>query len=109
MIVHFIGAGPGAADLITVRGMDIIRAAPVVLYAGSLVPKAIIAEAPADARTLRLSAAGVRRGDVRAALGMRRDFEKNAIAAAVSAAAVVESEGLARYAWSAPGAVGSGL
>ena len=62
-------------------------------------------EAPADARTLRLSSAGVRRGDVRAALGMRRDFEKNAIAAAVSAAAVVESEGLVRFAFSEPGSV----
>ena len=62
-------------------------------------------EAPSDVRTLRLSAAGVCRGDVRAALGMRRDFEKNAIAAAVSAAAVVESEGLVRFAWSAPGSV----
>ena len=59
-------------------------------------------------RTLRLSAAGVRRGDVRAALGMRRDFEKNAIAAAVSAAAVVESEGLVRFAFSEPGSVVSG-
>jgi hypothetical protein len=66
-------------------------------------------EAPSDVRTLRLSAAGVCRGDVRAALGMRRDFEKNAIAAAVAAAAVVESEGLSRFAWSAPGSlVGAG-
>ena len=62
-------------------------------------------EAPSDVRTLRLSAAGVCRGDVRAALGMRRDFEKNAIAAAVSAAAVVESEGLMRFAFAAPGSV----
>ena len=62
-------------------------------------------EAPADARTLRLSAAGVCRGDVRAALGMRRDFEKAAVAAAVSAAAVVESEGLVRFAFAAPGSV----
>jgi len=65
-------------------------------------------EAPADARTLRLSAAGVRRGDVRAALGMRRDFEKSAVTAAVSAAAVVESEGLVRFAFSEPGSVVSG-
>ena len=49
MTVHFIGAGPGAADLITVRGLKLIQAAPVVLYAGSLVPEAIIAEAGADA------------------------------------------------------------
>ncbi|NQW01283.1 MAG: precorrin-4 C(11)-methyltransferase [Rhodospirillales bacterium] len=52
MTVHFIGAGPGAADLITVRGLNQIKAAPVVLYAGSLVPEAIIAEAASDARIL---------------------------------------------------------
>lgn len=52
MTVHFIGAGPGAPDLITVRGLKLIQAAPVVLYAGSLVPDAVIAEAPADARVL---------------------------------------------------------
>ncbi|MEM7119829.1 MAG: precorrin-4 C(11)-methyltransferase [Pseudomonadota bacterium] len=45
MTVHFIGAGPGAPDLITVRGLNLIRAAPVVLYAGSLVPPEIVAEA----------------------------------------------------------------
>jgi precorrin-4/cobalt-precorrin-4 C11-methyltransferase len=50
--VHFIGAGPGAADLITVRGLDLIRRCPVVLYAGSLVPPAVIAEAPAGARVI---------------------------------------------------------
>ncbi len=52
MTVHFIGAGPGAPDLITVRGLKLIQAAPVVLYAGSLVPAEVIAEAPADARVL---------------------------------------------------------
>ncbi|MCP5370091.1 MAG: precorrin-4 C(11)-methyltransferase [Hyphomicrobiales bacterium] len=52
MTVHFIGAGPGAADLITVRGRDLIRACPVVLYAGSLVPEAVIAEAPSGARVI---------------------------------------------------------
>jgi len=50
MTVHFIGAGPGAPDLITVRGLKLIRAAGVVLYAGSLVPSEVIAEARADAR-----------------------------------------------------------
>jgi len=49
MTVHFIGAGPGAADLITVRALNLIKSAPVVLYAGSLVPEAIIAEAMDDA------------------------------------------------------------
>ena len=52
MIVHFIGAGPGAPDLITVRGLNLIRRCPVVLYAGSLVPAAIVAEAPAGARVI---------------------------------------------------------
>jgi len=52
MTVHFIGAGPGAPDLITVRGLNLIRRCPVVLYAGSLVPEAIVAEARDDARVL---------------------------------------------------------
>ena len=52
MIVHFIGAGPGAADLITVRGQALIRNAPVVLYAGSLVPPEIVAQAPSGARVI---------------------------------------------------------
>jgi precorrin-4/cobalt-precorrin-4 C11-methyltransferase len=52
MTVHFIGAGPGAADLITVRGQTLIRKAPVVLYAGSLVPPGIVAEAPPGARII---------------------------------------------------------
>ena len=52
MTVHFIGAGPGSADLITVRGLKQIQAATVVLYAGSLVPDAIIAEASTDAFVL---------------------------------------------------------
>jgi precorrin-4/cobalt-precorrin-4 C11-methyltransferase len=48
--VHFIGAGPGAPDLITVRGRDLIASCPVCLYAGSLVPKALLEYCPADAR-----------------------------------------------------------
>jgi len=52
MIVHFIGAGPGAPDLITVRGLNLIRRCPVVLYAGSLVPAEVVAEAPAGARVI---------------------------------------------------------
>jgi precorrin-4/cobalt-precorrin-4 C11-methyltransferase len=50
--VHFIGAGPGAADLITVRGLRLIERCPVCLYAGSLVPREILAAAPADARVI---------------------------------------------------------
>jgi len=52
MTVYFIGAGPGAADLITVRGLKLIERCPVCLYAGSLVPEEIVAAAPADARVL---------------------------------------------------------
>ncbi len=48
--VHFIGAGPGAADLITLRGRDILARCPVCLYAGSTVPKELLAHCPADAR-----------------------------------------------------------
>jgi len=49
MTIHFIGAGPGAPDLITVRGRDLVARCPVCLYAGSLVPQEIVALAPADA------------------------------------------------------------
>ena len=52
MTVHFIGAGPGAPDLITVRGLNLIRRCPVCLYAGSLVPREVVAEAPATARVV---------------------------------------------------------
>ncbi len=52
MTVHFIGAGPGAPDLITVRGLNLIRRCPVVLYAGSLVPRDVVAEAPAEAKVI---------------------------------------------------------
>ncbi|MFZ1414331.1 MAG: precorrin-4 C(11)-methyltransferase [Defluviicoccus sp.] len=50
MSVHFVGAGPGAPDLMTVRGLNLIRRCLVVLYAGSLVPPEVVAEAPAGAR-----------------------------------------------------------
>ena len=50
MTVHFIGAGPGAADLITVRGRDLIARCPVCLYAGSIVPPELLAYCPRGAR-----------------------------------------------------------
>jgi precorrin-4/cobalt-precorrin-4 C11-methyltransferase len=50
MTVHFIGAGPGAADLITVRGRDLLARCPVCLYAGSIVPAEMLAWCPKDAR-----------------------------------------------------------
>jgi precorrin-4/cobalt-precorrin-4 C11-methyltransferase len=48
-VVHFIGAGPGAPDLITLRGLRLIERCPVCLYAGSLVPAEIVAAAPVGA------------------------------------------------------------
>jgi precorrin-4/cobalt-precorrin-4 C11-methyltransferase len=50
MTVHFIGAGPGAADLITVRGRALIARCPVCLYAGSIVPRELLRFCPKDAR-----------------------------------------------------------
>ena len=50
MTIHFIGAGPGAPDLITVRGRDLIARCPVCLYAGSLVPKELLRYCPPGAR-----------------------------------------------------------
>jgi precorrin-4/cobalt-precorrin-4 C11-methyltransferase len=55
-MIHFIGAGPGAPDLITVRGLRLIERCPVCLYAGSLVPAAVIATAPETARVIDTSA-----------------------------------------------------
>jgi precorrin-4/cobalt-precorrin-4 C11-methyltransferase len=48
--VYFIGAGPGAADLITVRGQRLLSRCPVCLYAGSIMPEALLALCPPDAR-----------------------------------------------------------
>lgn len=50
MTVHFIGAGPGAADLLTVRGRDLLASCPVCLYAGSIVPPDMLQYCPPDAR-----------------------------------------------------------
>jgi precorrin-4/cobalt-precorrin-4 C11-methyltransferase len=50
--VHFIGAGPGAPDLLTLRGRRLIAACPVCLYAGALVPPEVVAHAPARARVV---------------------------------------------------------
>lgn len=50
MTVHFIGAGPGAPDLLTLRGRDLIAASPVCLYAGSLVPEGVLSHCPPGCR-----------------------------------------------------------
>lgn len=52
MKVHFIGAGPGAADLITLRAQRLVATAPVVLYAGALVPEEVLGHAPPGARLI---------------------------------------------------------
>jgi precorrin-4/cobalt-precorrin-4 C11-methyltransferase len=52
MTVHFIGAGPGAADLITLRGRDLIAHCPVCLYTGSIIPRALLAHCPSGARII---------------------------------------------------------
>ena len=90
MTVHFIGAGPGAPDLITLRGRDLIARCPVCLYAGSLVPQALLAHCPPGARivdTAPLSldeiiaefARAARRGPRRraAAFGRSLDLERD--------------------------------
>ena len=51
-MIHFIGAGPGAADLITLRARDLIAASPVCLYAGSLIPEEILSHCPPGARII---------------------------------------------------------
>lgn len=52
MTVHFIGAGPGAPDLLTLRGRDLIAVSPVCLYAGSLIPEGVLAHCPEGARMI---------------------------------------------------------
>lgn len=52
MTVHFIGAGPGAPDLITVRGRDLLSRCPVCLYAGSLVHRDILSHCPPVAKVV---------------------------------------------------------
>lgn len=51
-MIHFIGAGPGAPDLITVRGLRLIERCEVCLFAGSLVPEEVVAAAPEGARVI---------------------------------------------------------
>ena len=78
MTVHFIGAGPGAPDLITVRGRDLIAACPVVLYAGSLVPEEAIAWARPDAKVLDTAPMTLDEiiGEIAAAAAVGRDVAR---------------------------------
>lgn len=78
MTVHFIGAGPGAPDLITVRGLNLIRSCSVCLYAGSLVPAEIVAEAPEGARVLDTAAMNLDQivAEIRAAHEEGRDVAR---------------------------------
>ena len=55
MTVFFVGAGPGASDLITVRGLRLIERCPVCLYAGSLIPSSLLLDCPSGARILDTS------------------------------------------------------
>jgi precorrin-4/cobalt-precorrin-4 C11-methyltransferase len=56
MTVYFIGAGPGDPELITIKGQRLIQRCPLILYAGSLVPEALIRQANADAETINTAA-----------------------------------------------------
>jgi len=56
MTVHFIGAGPGAADLITIRGRDLLARCPVCLFAGSILPRELLACCPPGARIVDTAA-----------------------------------------------------
>ena len=69
MTVHFIGAGPGAPDLLTLRGRDLIAACPVCLYAGSLVPEAVLDHCPKGARIVNTAPMSLDEiiGEIRAA------------------------------------------
>ncbi len=78
MTVHFIGAGPGAPDLITLRGRDLIAASPVCLYAGSLVPEALLAHCPPGARIVNTAPLGLDEimAEISAAHALGRDVAR---------------------------------
>jgi len=71
MRVYIIGAGPGDPKLLTLRGAELIACCPVVLYTGSLVPRAVLASARADAQVLDSS--GMTLDEITAVLVAARD------------------------------------
>ena len=71
MKVYFIGAGPGDPELITVRGLKLIESCPVCLFAGSLVPEAVVAAAPDTARVI--DTASLTLDDIMAEIETARD------------------------------------
>lgn len=75
MKVFIIGAGPGDPDLITVKGAALIARCPVVLYTGSLVPRAVIARARPDARVL--DSAGMTLDEIVDVLVAARDADED--------------------------------
>lgn len=78
MTVHFIGAGPGAPDLLTLRGRDLLRACPVCLYAGSLVPEGVLAHCPPGARIVNTAPMSLDEivGEIRAAHAAGHDVAR---------------------------------
>jgi precorrin-4 methylase len=75
MTVHFIGAGPGAADLITLRGRDLIARCPVCLYAGSIVPPELLAHCPPGARIVDTAPLSLDEIDAEFAAAHAADFD----------------------------------
>ena len=80
MTVHFIGAGPGAADLITVRGRDLIARCPVCLYAGSIVPPALLLPNDGDFSYCKIRLDPVSRNALASSLGRLSDPLSRAVA-----------------------------
>ncbi len=75
MKVHFIGAGPGAPDLLTLRGRDILARCPVCLYAGSIVPPEVLAHCPPGARLI--DTAPLSLDDIAAEFARARDADED--------------------------------
>lgn len=78
MTVHFIGAGPGAPDLLTLRAQRLIASSPVCLYAGALVPREVLDHAPAGARVVDTQNLNLDEivGELRGAHGRREDVAR---------------------------------